>query len=188
MAIVRCIIDMLATCSATMNHYTMLALGFGSIPSVPSGPAFEAWLVGTGVPPEARPALALRLGDFRRLHGAVVDAFRAAAAGHVPPTDAVTRLNEAAALVPFAPRLHLDGGRAVLLDEPERTGRAADLLSAIARSAIRLLGSADAERLRRCPRCATFFLASRPDRVWCSASCGNRERVARHHARRRVSA
>ncbi|MGZ4130981.1 MAG: ABATE domain-containing protein [Actinomycetota bacterium] len=179
---------MLATCSARKNHCTVLALGFGSMAPVHSGAAFEAWLVAAGVPPEARPGLALRFADFRRLHGAVVDAFGAAATGQALPTDAVARLNETAALVPFAPRLRVDGGRAVLVDEPEPTGRAADVLSAIARSAIRLLGSADADRLRRCPRCATFFLASRPDRVWCGASCGNRERVARHHARRRISA
>jgi predicted RNA-binding Zn ribbon-like protein len=164
------------------------ALGFGSIAPDLTGLAFEAWLTGAGVPSQARPGLALRLGDFRGLHRAVVGALAGAAGGRVPPADAVARLNDAAALVPFAPRLRVDDGRAVLVDEPEPTGRAADLLSAIARSAIRLLGSADAERLRRCPRCATFFLASRPDRLWCSASCGNRVRVARHHARRRISA
>jgi predicted RNA-binding Zn ribbon-like protein len=164
----------------------VLALGFGSIAPELTASGFEAWLIGAGVPPEARPGLALRLGDFRGLHRAVVEALAAAAGGQVQPADAVARLNDAAALVPFAPRLRV-GGRAVLVDEPEPTRRAADLLSAIARSAIRLLGSADAERLRHGPRCGTFFLASRPDRVWCSASCGNRARVARHHARRRIS-
>jgi predicted RNA-binding Zn ribbon-like protein len=166
----------------------VLALGFGSIAPELTASGFEAWLIGAGVPPEARPGLALRLGDFRGLHRAVVEALAAAASGRVQPAEALARLNDAAALVPFAPRLRVDGGRAVLVDEPEPTRRAADLLAAIARSAIRLLGSADAERLRRCPRCGTFFLAARPDRLWCSASCGNRARVARHHARRRISA
>jgi predicted RNA-binding Zn ribbon-like protein len=178
---------MLATGSRPKNHYPVLALGFGSIAPELTGPAFEAWLIGAGVPSEDRPGLALRLGDFRGLHRAVVGALAGAARGRVP-ADAVARLNDAAALVPFAPRLRVDDGRAVLVDDPEPTGRAADLLSAVARSAIRLLGSADAERLRRCPRCAAFFLASRSDRLWCSVACGNRVRVARHHARRRISA
>jgi len=61
------------------------------------------------------------------------------------------------------------------------------IVAAIADTAVNLLGSPPAlERLRRCanPGCQLLFLARRPHRTWCdSRTCGNRMRVARHHAR-----
>jgi predicted RNA-binding Zn ribbon-like protein len=49
---------------------------------------------------------------------------------------------------------------------------------------IELLGGPDAARLRECPACGRFFLASRQRQAWCSGACGNRTRVARHRSRR----
>jgi predicted RNA-binding Zn ribbon-like protein len=164
----------------------VLAVSFASIAPELTPLAFDRWLASSGVEPGRSDGLVMRLGEFRALHAAVVEALGAMAAGTSCPATAITRLNETAALVPFAPRLRAGPGRTVLEDEPRGTGRAVDVLAAIARSAIRLVGSADASRLRRCPACASFFLASRPDRVWCGQACGNRARVARHHARRRA--
>jgi predicted RNA-binding Zn ribbon-like protein len=166
----------------------VLALGFASIVGELSSTGLDGWLGEAGVSAEARRGLVLRMADFRPLHRAVVEALDAAADGRAVPRDALDRLNETAALVPFAPRLRVEADRVVLVDEPDPSGRAADVLAAIARSAIRTLGSVDAERVRRCPSCLTFFLASRADRVWCGPACGNRARVARHHARRRRDA
>lgn len=157
-------------------------------PEVVSGPrALALWLAANvetlGAPDDG---VVLRLGELRALHQAIVSVFEAAGAGRPLPADAVERLNDASALVPFAPRLEPwagPGGR--LVEEPPRRGRSVDVMAAVARSAIRLLGSPEVARLRRCPACARFFLASRPDRVWCSPRCGNRARVARHHERRR---
>jgi predicted RNA-binding Zn ribbon-like protein len=67
------------------------------------------------------------------------------------------------------------------------SGTATGLLAEIARSAISLVGTERRERLRRCPACSRFFLTTRSDRLWCSVACGNRTRVARHHARHRSS-
>jgi predicted RNA-binding Zn ribbon-like protein len=88
-------------------------------------------------------------------------------------------LNETSARVPRVARL--DEGAVSL--EPMAGSVAALVLARIAWSAIDLLGGPDRERLRRCGACGRFFVATRPDRVWCSDRCGNRIRVARHHAR-----
>lgn len=58
------------------------------------------------------------------------------------------------------------------------------LLSAIAMSGIELLTEPSVQ-LRACqgPKCALFFTQGHRRREWCSSSCGNRARVARHYAR-----
>jgi len=131
--------------------------------------------------------VALRLADFRALRTAIGEAVSARLQGVSPPADAVSALNEASASVPRAPALEegLNGPVPVerVTASPSRT---VQILATVARSAIELLGGPDRDRLRLCPatRCGKAFLASRGRQVWCSASCGNRMRVARHHARR----
>jgi predicted RNA-binding Zn ribbon-like protein len=60
------------------------------------------------------------------------------------------------------------------------------ILGAIASSAVELLGSPDRELLRVCraPRCGLYFVSARERQQWCTPSCGNRARVARHYAAR----
>jgi predicted RNA-binding Zn ribbon-like protein len=164
----------------------ILALAFASPCTVSDASAFERWLSSAGLATTDGQGVALRLGEFRELHAAVVSALEAAALARPVPPGAARRLNDASALVPFAPALAVRDGRTVLVDDPSPRGRAVDVLASVARSAIRLLGSDVARRLRRCPACRAFFVASRRDRVWCSDACGNRARVARHHRRRRA--
>jgi predicted RNA-binding Zn ribbon-like protein len=61
------------------------------------------------------------------------------------------------------------------------------LRSVLAASAIELISGDDGDRLRTCgaPGCVLMFLKDHPRREWCSASCGNRARQARHQARLR---
>ncbi len=131
--------------------------------------------------------VALRGADFRALRTAIREAVSTRLPGGSLPADAVRTLNEASAAVPTAPALEngLKGPVRVerVTASPSRTVR---ILATIARSAVELLGGPDRERLRLCPatRCGKAFLASRSRQVWCSDSCGNRMRVARHHARR----
>lgn len=131
--------------------------------------------------------IALRLADFRGLRIAIREAVSAILQGASPSADSVRTLNEASAAVPTAPALAEGPGGPVWVERltasPSRT---VEILATIARSAIELVGGPDRDRLRLCParRCGTAFLASRSQQVWCSASCGNRMRVARHHARR----
>ena len=130
--------------------------------------------------------VALRLADFRSLRAAIRDAMSAGPAAS-PPERAVRALNEASAAVPTAPALENGPGGPVRVDRATSSpSRTVEILATIARSAIELLGGPDRDRLRLCPatRCGKAFLASRGRQVWCSASCGNRMRVARHHARR----
>jgi predicted RNA-binding Zn ribbon-like protein len=165
-----------------------LALANSSIPedvlATPAGLA--SWLaanhddLGT-----SGPEVALRLGDFRALRAAVRDAMEARATGVAVPADAVRALNEASAAVPMWPVLDAEDPRRPLERTEAGGGSAtAQILATIARSAIQLVGSG--EVLRICParRCGRLFEASRDAQVWCSPACGNRTRVARHHARR----
>lgn len=64
-------------------------------------------------------------------------------------------------------------------------GPADALMSLIALDAIAVLSGDGGLRLRGCtaPRCVLFFTGGHPRRRWCSDSCGNRARVARHAAR-----
>ena len=107
---------------------------------------------------------------------------RMIAAGHEAQVDeAVTTLNAASALAPGWPTL-VDG-RLVWASEAERDERT---VGELAGEAVRFL-AADPE-LRAClaPRCVLYFVKDHPRRAWCSKGCGNRERAARHYARRRT--
>ena len=122
------------------------------------------------------------LQEFRRLRAAVRALMTAAAEAEELPARAVAIVNRASRAAPrFA---QLRAGSAV--DESRARTRADEVLGAIATSAIELLGSSDRELIRVCraPRCGLYFLADRERRQWCSPSCGNRARVARHYARR----
>ncbi|MFI0239977.1 CGNR zinc finger domain-containing protein [Streptomyces sp. NPDC016845] len=140
------------------------------------------------------------LGEVRAMRAAVRALFaRAVRPGEpspadakrlLPVTEAVARLNAAAARVTTAPVLSWpDGdGAAPSVRDVVRTAEASgtDLLAAaLARAALAFLASADRERLRAChaPRCVRYFLKEHPRQEWCKPSCGNRARVARHHER-----
>jgi predicted RNA-binding Zn ribbon-like protein len=167
-----------------------LALAFvnTSVPDdvLTTAAGLSAWLAGRHVDigPVA-PEVALRLGDFRALRAAVRDAVEARATGVAVPADAIPALNEASAAVPTWPVLDAEDPRRPLERTEAGGGSAtAQILATIARSAIDLVGNG--EGLRVCParRCGRVFVASRGTQVWCSPACGNRTRVARHHARR----
>ncbi|MFF3488386.1 CGNR zinc finger domain-containing protein [Streptomyces sp. NPDC002701] len=62
--------------------------------------------------------------------------------------------------------------------------------AALARAAVAFLAGPDRRRLRAChaPRCVRYFLQDHPRQEWCTPSCGNRARVARHHERHKKTA
>ena len=104
--------------------------------------------------------------------------------------DAVNALNHAAGAVPrWSALAWAPGGT------PERRTRtngqaAAAAVSAIAEEAIGLFSQDERLRLRACmaPGCVLYFLKDHPRREWCSATCGNRARGARHYQRHHSSA
>jgi predicted RNA-binding Zn ribbon-like protein len=141
-----------------------------------------AWLDAQGaIEPEERAEVSLRLAEFVTLRASVRELLDASIGGGPFPAAAVERINEASARVPRVLRLGPDGAA----DTPQSAGPTPLLLAGIAWSAIELLGDPDRSP-RRCGACGSYFEATRSDRVWCSNACGNRVRVARHHARRRV--
>ena len=142
-----------------------------------------AWLEADGaLEPEERDEVSLRLAEFVTLRASIRELLDASIGGPFPAA-AVERVNEASARVPRVLRLAPDG----TTDTPLSAGPTRLLLARIAWSAIELLGDPDRSP-RRCGACGSYFEATRSDRVWCSNACGNRTRVARHHARHRVPA
>lgn len=108
-----------------------------------------------------------------------------------PVTEALQRLNAAAAAVPTVPVLRWrEGHDPTVTDRPAPlalTGHRA-MTATLARAAIGFLTGPDLHALRAChaPRCVRYFLKEHPRQEWCSPSCGNRARVARHHERHRA--
>ena len=123
----------------------------------------------------------ISLADFHALREALRQTFTAAVRGRRPPAGALEAINRASLREPVAPQLDWSAARA-----PRLSAEAADPLAAVARSAIELLARPSRERLRACanPVCVLFFVADKRRRLYCSESCGNRVRVARHAARR----
>lgn len=146
------------------------------------------WLASHGEPPRPGDDVALRVAAFRSLRDSIRELFVAAMAGGSLPHPPAEQLNAASAAVPRYAVLDL-----TIPTSPRRedrgpaVGGATELLAALARSAIDILGGERRASLRICPapRCGRFFLARRARQTWCSDRCGNRSRVARHHARAR---
>ncbi|MFD5825369.1 CGNR zinc finger domain-containing protein [Lentzea sp. NPDC060358] len=99
---------------------------------------------------------------------------------------AVAEVNRAARSARHWPRLAVEGGELVRHNDSE--GSPADRERAsIAAEAVELFTGADRVLLRACyaPGCVLYFVKDHPRREWCSASCGNRARAARHYRRNR---
>jgi predicted RNA-binding Zn ribbon-like protein len=82
--------------------------------------------------------------------------------------------------------LHADGTPMAVVDHHEAT-RAQSVLAGLATDAIELLTGPDRSKLRAChaPGCTLYYLKDHPRREWCSNTCGNRARQARHYQRTR---
>ncbi|MBN0043757.1 CGNR zinc finger domain-containing protein [Streptomyces actuosus] len=176
--------------------------GNGGVADDLAGPAgLTAWVrAHPGVVPDAARFVADEEtpGCVRELRAAVRALFaravrpgapsRADADRLVPVPEALRRLNAAAARTPTVPVLHwTDEADPVLRQQP---AAADDLVAALARAASAFLAGPERQRLRAChaPRCVRYFLKEHPRQEWCKPSCGNRARVARHHARHRNTA
>jgi predicted RNA-binding Zn ribbon-like protein len=123
------------------------------------------------------------------LQAAVSQLLAAAADGTAPSAHALDVVNSAALLARSAPQLNWPaGGRPTSWETREaRPGDAA--AAEVAQALIALLTGAQGDRIRRCPAagCGRIFVATDPRQRWCSPGCGNRTRVARHAARRRLA-
>ena len=120
-----------------------------------------------------------------QLRAVLRDVLTAIVDGAQVPRDGLDSINDLAARGPvtLTARLGADG---FVIDRASPASSDAVLRADIARSALALLAEPARAMLRLCraPGCTLFFLAERPRQQWCSTSCGNRARVARHYARR----
>jgi predicted RNA-binding Zn ribbon-like protein len=118
----------------------------------------------------------------RRLAAQVTkDERRAAASATVDLHTAIQDVNDVVRHLPV-PQLALADG--VLLESSWNECSAVTAgLARVAQESIALLGGADAAKLRACyaPGCVLYFVKTHPRREWCSVTCGNRARAARHY-------
>lgn len=120
------------------------------------------------------------LDAFRQLRAAIRQCLHAVLAGASTAPPAVMLINQCAA---WAGHDILIGGDTL---SRQRWRPVADPRRAaageLATDAIQLLTGPDAVRIRVCPApgCILFFLGTHPRRRWCTDTCGNRVRVARH--------
>jgi predicted RNA-binding Zn ribbon-like protein len=129
------------------------------------------------------------LAQFQRLRDALRDLAAELTddprphAAHRNVTRAAREVNEASGAAPSWPRLRWTS-RAAASAVPAGTRPATAALSAIAAQAVELFVVTDTT-LRAClaPGCVLYFAKDHPRREWCSASCGNRARAARHYQR-----
>lgn len=153
------------------------------------------WLAATGLVTTGNKVSQDDLAGFRGLRDALrrlaalvtEDPRPAAASAIADAAVAVAVLNAAASAVnPAPPRLQLLG-HALHRDTapPGPPGTAAR--AALAAEAIELLTGQASPRLRACqaPGCVLYFVKDHPRREWCSTTCGNRARAARHYHRHR---
>ena len=136
-------------------------------------------------------ARARRLRDaLRRIAALCTDDTRVAAASAVEDIDvAIAEINSLVAACPPTPRLTLLDGR--LIGDTATVGPPVTrALTAVAAEAIELFAGVDSPQLRAChaPGCVLYFVQDHPRREWCSTTCGNRARAARHYRRHRRGA
>ena len=173
----------LSTALALIN--TLVEPHGEKIDLLPDGRVLAGWLVAHGL--RSRRGVAIRdedLDRMRQLRSAIRAAFTARAAGRRPPRFAMTMINVAAALVPSTPRLGWSEDGPVQVRVWAENAQSTDIaLAEIAANAISTLLGGCGDRLRVCEAhgCNRMFIADHRRRRWCSRTCGNRVRVARHY-------
>ncbi|HZD02023.1 MAG TPA: ABATE domain-containing protein [Actinomycetes bacterium] len=123
------------------------------------------------------------LAVARRLRDAIRALATAAVEDHRPSPRQLEALNAVARSAPRWRELRWDG--APLAETHTLAGPVNAAMTEIADTAVELFAGPRRRLLRTChaPGCVLFFLRDHPRREWCSASCGNRARAARHYRR-----
>lgn len=147
------------------------------------------WIHQAGLLDAPSPMDARALSRVCRLREAVYALVRA---WPLPPA-ADSAVREALAEVNEAARLPLPRHQLDEAGHLTRTGGVDEVLGAVARDAVDLLGGADFARVRECLNddCTRLFvdLSRSANRRWCGmAECGNRHKVANYRKRRQQEA
>ena len=144
----------------------------------------HGWLADNGLPARVS---ARDVPAFQDLRETTRRVLKAVTTSMTLPSSDVAALNQAAASAPIWPELVGAGMDATGVRAVPRSAAAPVpvALARLAGSVIELVTGDRRERVRACggPGCVMFFEQTRERRVWCSAGCGNRARVARHYAR-----
>lgn len=167
-------------------HNTLYAVAGTSLDGLDD--AADEWLDGlaerlpggSGRGPAAR--------DLIELRDAVHAALRAAVEGAPQDRATLDAINRASARAAMSPAALWDaGGDPVATIDYHGAGRADIVLATLAADAIDLITGPRRADLRICkaPGCVLMFLKDHPRREWCSNTCGNRARQARHYERAR---
>lgn len=169
-------------------HNTLYAVRGQLVDGLADESALAAWLaaVADRVPIEGREPEEGHLAEFLAVRAAVRSAVEAAVSKQGIPGAALAAINAASDRVPTSPRIVASDAREVRREiRFHSSQRAAIALGAIAVSTIDLLAGPRRSELRLCgaPGCVLAFVKSHPRREWCSTSCGNRARQARHYQR-----
>jgi predicted RNA-binding Zn ribbon-like protein len=173
---------------------TIWALSAGVHDDLTTPAALHNWLVavdhryaadaiGKPRPDELADAKLLR-DSLRRLAAFCTDDPRPAAQSPVDSVDdALAAVNRVVTHLPHAQLVIRDGRLHRDRIAPTSPTRAA--MAELAHDSIDMLTGPDATKLRACqaPGCVLYFMRSHPRREWCSETCGNRARAARHYRR-----
>jgi predicted RNA-binding Zn ribbon-like protein len=156
------------------------------------GRTLARWLRDRGLPaPPATVIGDVQLARVHALRAAIRTMLTARAGGGRAPRKAVAEVNRAAALAPRTPRLTWGpGGPRQATAWPVGAAPLEIALAWIAGDAIETVQGATGERLRACEAhgCDRLFILDHGRRRWCSRTCGDRVRSARHYRRTRPGA
>ena len=172
-------------------HNTVYAAGGTVVDGLADPASVEAWLEGLAerLPdggerskpwPTAQELVELRDPVRVALHAVVAGAAQDAAALEV--------INRASARAPRSPiAAWRPDADPVAATDYHGASRADVVIGALASDAIELLTGPRRGELRACgaPGCVLMFFKDHPRREWCSNTCGNRARQARHYHRAR---
>lgn len=172
-------------------HNTVYAVNGSVLDGLADATSAVAWLNGlAGRLPEggggSRAWPAAR--DLVVLREAVRAALQAAAHGGIADRAALDVINRASSRAPQSPiALWRADAEPAAATDYHGARRPDVVIGALAADAIDLLTGPRRSDLRACgaPGCVLMFLKDHPRREWCSNSCGNRARQARHYRRTR---
>lgn len=173
-------------------HNTLYADAGGPADGLADEASARAWLEGlAGRLPEGGDGPWPTVEELVELREGVREALRAVVSGSAPDPAALETINRASSRAPRSPRAEwAPGAGAVATIDHHGASRADVVIGALAADAIDLLTGPRRADLRACgaPGCVLLFLKNHPRRAWCSNTCGNRARQARHYRRHRQDA
>jgi predicted RNA-binding Zn ribbon-like protein len=147
----------------------------------------RAWIAGLAARlPAGGKGAGPKPADLIALREAVRQALQAVVDGTHPSRATIDTINQACSRAPRSRAARWRPPAGLVSDwDFGGASRADVVLSALAADAIELLTRPDDASLRACgaPGCVLIFVKDHPRREWCSGSCGNRARQARHYRR-----